>query len=128
MSIAERFHELQRRTSISHFDALHAPPISRSDLDVERAVGFLRTPRSVTKSLRVCDSTLAARLAAGLIATGLWFECRQLDHEKWHFAVATEVHARLLALHEALLCSKKSYERVTLKSLLLLEAGGRTHS
>lgn len=126
MPIDERIHELQRSSSVSDLDALHALSASRSDLD--RAVDFLSAARFATKSLCVYDSARAARLAAGLIAIGLWFECKQMDREKWIFAVAPAGHARLLALHDALLCSQKSYERVTLKSPLRVEAGGRTHS
>jgi FAD/FMN-containing dehydrogenase len=128
MVIAETIRELRRRTSVSSLDALHALSMSETDPAVERAIEYMRAPRFATKSLHVFDSAIAARLAAGLIATGLWFECEQLDREKWHFAVAPAGYARLVALHDALLCSQKSCARGYLKSRPSPEAGDRIPS
>jgi hypothetical protein len=101
---AEAIHELRRRTSVSSLDALHALSVTQGD--TERAVDYLRTARFATKALSVSGSELAARLAAALIHTGMWFECEQLNREQWHFAVAPAGHARLVALHGELLCSQ----------------------
>ncbi|MEO7324020.1 MAG: hypothetical protein ABIW82_04250 [Dokdonella sp.] len=120
--------ELRRRPSASSGDALHALSTSHTDVDFEWAVDFVHAPRFATKSLCVFDSVLAARLAAGLMATRLWFECEQLDREKWHFAIAPAGHARLLALHDALLGAQKSSGHRTLTSPWLPEANGRIHS
>ncbi|MEO5625041.1 MAG: hypothetical protein ABIQ70_03400 [Dokdonella sp.] len=128
MSTVETILEPRRRTAVAALEAMHALSMSHTDGDVERALDYLRAPRLATKSLYVFDSALAARLAAALIATGLWFECEQLDREKWYFAVAPAGYRRLVALHDALPGPRALLERETLRSPLLLEAGGRIHS
>ena len=104
MVTAEAIRELRRRTSVSSLEALHALSISQGD--TERAIDYLRTARFATKALSVLGSEIAARLAAALIHTGMWFECEQLDRERWHFAVAPAGYARLVTLHEAMLCTQ----------------------
>lgn len=104
MVTAEAIQDLRRRTSVSSLDALHALSVSQGD--TERAVDYLRTARFATKALSVTGSETAARLAAALIHTGMWFECEQLDRERWHFAVAPAGHARLVTLHDEMLCSQ----------------------
>ncbi len=106
MAISETIQEIRRRTSVSSLDALHALSVSQGD--TSRAIDYLRTDRSGRKSLCVTGSEIAARLAAQLIGTGLWFECEQLDREKWHFAIAPAGYARLIALHGMLLCSRNA--------------------
>jgi hypothetical protein len=101
MVTAETIQELRRLTSVSSLDALHA--LSASQGDTERAIDYLRSARFATKALSVIGSELAARLAAALIHTGMWFECEQLDREQWHFAVAPAGHARFVVLHGELL-------------------------
>ncbi len=104
MVTAEAIAELRHRTSVSSLDALHALSVTQGD--TEQAVEYLRTARFATKALSVIGSELAARLAAALIHTGMWFECEQLDRERWHFAVAPAGHARLVTLHDEMLCAQ----------------------
>jgi hypothetical protein len=66
------------------------------------------TAHAATKSLRVIGSELAARMAAQLIQTPMWFECKQLDREQWRFAVASAGYARLIDLHGALLGPRRA--------------------
>jgi hypothetical protein len=106
MVTAETIQELRRRTSVSSLDALHALSVSQGN--TERAIDYLRAARFATKALAVSGSELAARLAAELIHTGMWFECEQLDRERWHFAVAPAGYARLVALHGEMLCSQSA--------------------
>ena len=108
MVTSETIRELRRQTSVSSLDARHA--LSAAHGDTNRAADYLRTARFATKALHVTGSELAARLAAALIPTGMWFECEQLDREKWHFAVAPAGYERLVALHGALLCSQNAFE------------------
>ncbi len=79
---------------------------STSPGNPDRSIDHLHSPRFSTKSLHVFDAELAARLAAQLVASGLWFECQQLDRAKWYFAVAPTGYARLIVLYDALLCSR----------------------
>ena len=104
MVTTETIQELRRRTSVSALEAMRALSVSEGDL--ERAVDYLRTARGTTKSLHAIGIELAARLAAELVATGLWFECEQLERGKWHFAVAPASYARLVALHGDMLSSQ----------------------
>jgi ABC-type transport system involved in Fe-S cluster assembly fused permease/ATPase subunit len=106
MVTSETIQELRRQTSVSSLDAMHALSVAQGD--TSRAADYLRTARFATKALHVIGSELAARMAAALIQTGLWFECEQLDREKWHFAVAPAGYGRLVALHGALLCSQNT--------------------
>ena len=101
MGTAEAIREVRRRTGVCSLDALHA--LSVTQADTKQAVHCLRTPRFATKALSVTGSELAARLAAALIHTGVWFECEQLDREHWHFAVALGGYARLVTLHDEML-------------------------
>ena len=103
MVTSEAIQDLRRRTSVSSLDAMHALSVSQGDGG--QGVRYLRSARFATKSLHVTGSEFAARLAAGLIRAGLWFECEQLDRVQWHFAVAPAAYARLIALQGALLCS-----------------------
>ena len=105
MSI-ETIHELRSRTAVSSLEAMHA--LSASKGNVDQAADYLRNSGFATKSLAVTGSELAARLAASLVATGIWFECEQLDREHWRFAVPVAGYARLVALHEELLGSRKT--------------------
>ncbi|MEO7062399.1 MAG: hypothetical protein ABI082_01320 [Dokdonella sp.] len=98
--------EIRRGDSVSSLDAVHALSVSQGD--TRRAIDYLRTERFGTKSLCVTGSEIAARLAAQLIGTGLWFECEQLDREKWRFAVAPACYARLIVLHRMLMCSRNA--------------------
>ncbi|MEO8802271.1 MAG: hypothetical protein ABI304_11855 [Rudaea sp.] len=100
MSI-ETIHELRSRTSVTSLEAMHA--LSASNGNVDKAADFLHTSGFAAKSLAVAGSEIAARLAASLVATGVWFECEQLDREQWRFAVAAAGYARLVALHGELL-------------------------
>ncbi|MEO6688507.1 MAG: hypothetical protein ABIS07_04120 [Dokdonella sp.] len=102
--------------------------MAHADRHGEREVDYAGAPQCATKSLYVFDSAVAARLAAGLMAAGSWFECEQLDREKWYFAVAPAGHARLVALHETLTVPLASRESGVLRSPLSPEAGGRIHS
>jgi hypothetical protein len=106
MVTAEAIQQLRQRTSVSSLDALHALSVSQGD--TERAIDYLRTARFATKALAVIGSELAARLAAALIHTGMWFECEQLDRKQWHFAVAPAGYARLVTLHGELLSSQSA--------------------
>jgi hypothetical protein len=128
MSISKVIRDLKHRTSVSSLDALHALAMTQGDDDLGRAIDYLRTPRLATKALYVFDSALAARLAAGMIATGLWFECEQLDREKWYFAVAPAGHARLVALHDELLRSQRSLTLSVVRSRSLPAAIDRIPS
>lgn len=103
MVSSETIDELRRRTSVSSLEAMQA--LSASQGDLERAIEYLHAPRSTTRSLQVSGVDLATGMAAGLVATGLWFECERLDRDKWHFAVAPAGYARLIALHGALLAA-----------------------
>ena len=98
--------ELRRHTFASSLDALQALSVSVEDM--QRETDYLRTARIATKSLRVIGSEIAAHLAAELIHSRTWFECEQLDREKWHFAVAPAGYAHLTALHGELLCSRNA--------------------
>ena len=100
MSI-ETIHELRSRTAVSSLEAVHALSVSNGNID--QAADYLRTPGFATKSLAVTGSEIAARLAASLVGTGVWFECEQLDREQWRFAAAPASYARLVALHDVLL-------------------------
>jgi hypothetical protein len=100
MVTAQAIADVRRRASVSSLDAVRA--LSLSDGDTERALDYLARPRLATRSLEVRGSPLAARLAARLIGDALWFECEQLDRERWRFAVAPAFYSRLVATHEAL--------------------------
>ncbi len=108
MVTSEVIREPRHQTSASCIDATHA--LSGAQGNMEQAIPYLHSTRVATKALHVAGSELAARMAAALIPTGMWFECEQLDREKWHFAVAPAGYGRLVALHGALLCSQNTSE------------------
>lgn len=104
MATSEPIREIQRRTVGHSLDARRALP--GWGRDTGRPTDWPGTARFATKSMCVTGSEIAARLAAQLIGTGLWFECEQLDREKWLFTVAPGGCTRLIALHGMLLCSR----------------------
>lgn len=105
----ESIQELQRRTSVSSLEAVHA--LSQSQDDLELALSYRRSTRLVTKSLRVADVDLSIRLSARLVVAGLWFECEKVNGQ-WQFGVAPAGHASLVGLHSELLASQDTDRRL----------------
>lgn len=96
MVSTESIQELQRQTSVSSLEAVHA--LSVSEGDIERAKDYLHTPCYAHKVLLVDGAEIAGPLAARLVESGLWFECEQLSRQQWRFTVVPAGYDRAIAL------------------------------